>query len=36
VLVAFVADTVHVPGEFAFKVLPPEIEQPAEPAAVTA
>jgi hypothetical protein len=34
--VAFVAVTVHVPGEVAFNVVPPEIEQPADPALVTA
>ena len=36
VLVAFVAVTVHVPGEVAFNVMPPVIEQPADPALVTA
>jgi hypothetical protein len=36
VLVAFVAVTVHVPGEVAFNVVPPVIEQPADPALVTA
>ena len=33
---AFVAVTVHVPGVVAFNVVPPEIEQPAVPALVTA
>jgi hypothetical protein len=36
VLVAFVAVTAHVPGEVAFNVLPLEMEQPADPALVTA
>jgi hypothetical protein len=34
--VAFVAVTVHVPGEVAFNVVPPEMEHPAVPALVTA
>lgn len=35
-LVAFVAVTVHVPGEVAFNTLPLEMEHPAVPAEVTA
>jgi hypothetical protein len=36
VLVAFVAVTVHVPGEVAFNVVLPVMEHPAEPGLVTA
>jgi hypothetical protein len=36
VLVAFVAVTVHVPGDVAFNMVPPEMEHPAVPAPVTA
>ena len=35
-LVAFVAVTVHVPGVVAVNVVPPVMEQPADPALVTA
>jgi hypothetical protein len=35
-LAAFVAVTVHVPGDVALRVLPPVIEQPAVPVVVTA
>ena len=35
-LVAFVAVTVHVPGDVALNVVPPEMEHPAVPALVTA